>query len=72
MPLSIDSKSIQHGNMNFQIVHKYEIFNYLVTKTDLITQYAPMYVPPNAFLALNNNLTVPIDNKKSHLYNNND
>ena len=43
MPLPIDSKSIQHGN-----------------------------VPPDAILALNENPTVLINNKKSHLYNSND
>ena len=59
--------------MNFLIMSKYQIFNYLVTKTNSITQYfGPKYGPPNVFWVLNKNLTVPIDNKKSHLYNNSD
>ena len=50
MTLPIDSKSIQHGNMNFPIVYKYQIFDYLVTKTDSITQYfRPKYGPPHVF-----------------------
>ena len=50
MPPPIDSKSIQHGNMNFLMVYKYQIFNYLVAKTDLITRYfRPTYGPPDAF-----------------------
>ena len=71
MPPLIDSKSIQHGN--FLIVYKYQIFDYLVAKLNSITRYfGPIYVPPDVFLALNKNPTVPIDSKKSHLYNNND
>ena len=50
MPLPIDSKSIQHGNMNFLMVYKYQIFDYIITKTDLITRYfGPMYGPPDVF-----------------------
>ena len=59
--------------MNFPIVYKYQIFDYFVSKTNLITHYfGPMYGPPYAFWALNENPTVPIDSKKSHLYNNRD
>ena len=47
MPLPIDSKSIQHGNMNFPMLCKYQIFDYLEGKTDSITAYfGPRYGPP--------------------------
>ena len=65
MPYPVHSKFRQDGNINFLMVSKYQIFDYLVTKTDLITHYfRPIYGPPYAFLALNKNPTVPIDNKK--------
>ena len=47
MPPLIDSKSVQHGNMNFPMMYKYQIFDYLEGKTDLITAYfGPRYGPP--------------------------
>ena len=50
MPYPINSKFIHNGNINFLMVSKYQIFNYLGGKTDLITVYfGPMYGPPSAF-----------------------
>ena len=73
MPPLIDSRSIEHGNMNFLIVYKYQIFDYLVAKTDLITHhFQPIYELMHS-KPKNKNMTVPIDNnKKSHPHNNSD
>ena len=47
MPYPINFKYIHDGNMNFPIVSKYQIFDYLGCKTESISAYfGPIYGPP--------------------------